>query len=183
MSVGGSEASYQLMSMAKSKSTPSTSTTAKSASSGSPTMVRNLPFQSAGRCVALHSGIEEISQSSRLLHVSPPPLQVCSFGGNEFAQLGCEGVLMHTEPQPIEPLENVIYISAGWTSNMALTCTPAPSYLPLLLLQAHFLFISWLFISISCLFIYIYLFFCLLFGINFGVVRWKVVARCTAGAR
>lgn len=29
---------------------------------------------------------------------------------------------MHTEPQPIEPLENVIYISAGWTSNMALTC-------------------------------------------------------------
>ena len=56
---------------------------------------------------------------------------------------------MHTEPQPIEPLENVIYISAGWTSNIALTCTPAaflPS--PLLLLphlQAHFYLSIYLF--------------------------------------
>jgi hypothetical protein len=165
MSVGGSEASYQLMSMAKSKSksTPSTSTTAKSASSGSPTMVRNLAHSNQReRCVALHSGIEVISQFSRLLHVSPPSplhLQVCSFGGNEFAQLGCEGVLMHTEPQPIEPLENVIYISAGWTSNMALTCTPA-AFLPSLPHPAAACRPTFIYLFVICFYLFVFPFIC-----------------------
>jgi hypothetical protein len=43
MSVGGAEASQQLLAVAKSKSTPSNTTSSSSKSAGSPTMVRSPP--------------------------------------------------------------------------------------------------------------------------------------------